>query len=322
MHSKSIRSLVEKSVFLGSSINLVQGAGGNLSVKEGNTIWIKASGTRLKDAASQEIFIPLSLQKTKQAVLHTESLNGFKKSKFKFRNLKPSIETAIHSLLPHKYVAHVHSVGAISVAVQENAELLLEEVTVAAQTIFIPYEKPGIPLAIKMLEKIEAEKIYSTDDLVALLGNHGLIVASESSSKVVEMILQFEANFNVPNLTYQKFEVTDTDWKVLFPKETLKEYEQEVLLGGALTPDEIVFLGPKPFSKEDCLDKDCKVRICKDGSVEIKIGLGLDAIEIVESLVKTAKLIPKGSKVNYLSNFDIQLLLNWDAEKWRISKQK
>jgi rhamnose utilization protein RhaD (predicted bifunctional aldolase and dehydrogenase) len=33
---------------------LVQGAGGNVSWKEGNTLWIKASGTWLADAGSNK----------------------------------------------------------------------------------------------------------------------------------------------------------------------------------------------------------------------------------------------------------------------------
>ena len=43
-------SLIDLCTDLGSDINLVQGAGGNISLKQGNDFWIKASGTWLADA--------------------------------------------------------------------------------------------------------------------------------------------------------------------------------------------------------------------------------------------------------------------------------
>ena len=37
---------------------LVQGAGGNVSWKEEDTLWVKASGTWLSDASAEDIFLP------------------------------------------------------------------------------------------------------------------------------------------------------------------------------------------------------------------------------------------------------------------------
>src|SRR5947207_2266807 len=43
-------ALIALSADVGSNIDLVQGAGGNTSLKEGNDLWIKASGAWLADA--------------------------------------------------------------------------------------------------------------------------------------------------------------------------------------------------------------------------------------------------------------------------------
>ena len=40
---------------VGADPLLVQAAGGNTSLKDGGTMWIKASGTWLKDAAARDI---------------------------------------------------------------------------------------------------------------------------------------------------------------------------------------------------------------------------------------------------------------------------
>ena len=42
----------------GANPLLVQGAGGNVSWKEEDTLWVKASGTWLSDASAEDIFLP------------------------------------------------------------------------------------------------------------------------------------------------------------------------------------------------------------------------------------------------------------------------
>ena len=54
------------SVAVGSDILLVQGAGGNTSLKEAGVLWVKASGTWLKDAASAAAFVPLDIALVRQ----------------------------------------------------------------------------------------------------------------------------------------------------------------------------------------------------------------------------------------------------------------
>ena len=46
---------------LGKDSLLIQGAGGNISWKDGNKLWIKASGTWLADANIMDIFVPVDL---------------------------------------------------------------------------------------------------------------------------------------------------------------------------------------------------------------------------------------------------------------------
>ena len=60
---------------IGSDPLLVQGAGGNVSWKDGNTLWIKGSGSWLSDALDDEIFIPVDLYNLNKAI---------KNSNFKF----------------------------------------------------------------------------------------------------------------------------------------------------------------------------------------------------------------------------------------------
>ena len=51
---------------IGSNPLLVQGAGGNISWKEGDVLWIKASGMWLIDAIKENIFVSVSLKNIQQ----------------------------------------------------------------------------------------------------------------------------------------------------------------------------------------------------------------------------------------------------------------
>ena len=61
MNSPEFHALRRLSAKVGSDPLLVQAAGGNTSIKQGDVMWIKASGTWLRDAAAKDIFVPLDM---------------------------------------------------------------------------------------------------------------------------------------------------------------------------------------------------------------------------------------------------------------------
>ena len=52
----------------GQNILHIQGAGGNVSIKNGDTMWIKASGTMLADALTRDVFVPVDLPRMTSSV--------------------------------------------------------------------------------------------------------------------------------------------------------------------------------------------------------------------------------------------------------------
>ena len=115
MH-EDLRKLSNLSKDIGRDLNLIQGAGGNTSVKINDELWVKASGYWLSDANQKNIFVPVNYKKVidgvekrrndpvSEAVVHTSDA----------RELRPSIETTLHAVMPQKYVAHTQSVNVIA----------------------------------------------------------------------------------------------------------------------------------------------------------------------------------------------------------------
>jgi rhamnose utilization protein RhaD (predicted bifunctional aldolase and dehydrogenase) len=136
IHSK-IDDLVEVSARLGRNLLLVQAGSGNTSVKVDGTLWIKASGKWLAHAGREEILVPVSLWEERVPSRRPEYGSG----------LTPSIETAMHVVVPHAATIHVHSVNTIVWAVQEDGPELLAELLDGLPWQWIPYVVSGVPLA-------------------------------------------------------------------------------------------------------------------------------------------------------------------------------
>src|SRR5450830_1321794 len=103
---------------IGNDPLLVQGAGGNFSWKDDGLLWVKASGTWLAQAMENDIFVPVDLTHLRLEIGRgnfsvTPNVIGPS-------NLKPSIETLLHALMPHKVVAHLHAIEILAYLVREN----------------------------------------------------------------------------------------------------------------------------------------------------------------------------------------------------------
>ena len=92
-----LQALRELSAALGADRLRTQGAGGNTSIKQGGTLWIKASGTWLSDALARDIIAPVRLDPLLEAIAggdpRAASAVDFVDSALNPAGLRPSIES-------------------------------------------------------------------------------------------------------------------------------------------------------------------------------------------------------------------------------------
>src|SRR5262249_33605770 len=153
----------------GNDMLLVQGAGGNSSVKDGDVLWVKASGTWLADAETSDIFVPVSLSGARAALARGDERMPLASQAG--TGLRASIETSLHALMPHPVVLHVHSVNTIAWAVQSDAAQELAARLHGLAWHWLDYHHPGLPLA----QAVSESTAQGPAD-VLILGNHGLVV--------------------------------------------------------------------------------------------------------------------------------------------------
>src|ERR1700684_85541 len=112
-----LQPLLELTQRIGSDPLLTQASTGNSSMKLDGVLWIKASGKWMADATRKDILIPLDLTEVRECGKQQGDPAG--------RYASASIETAMHAVLPHRVVLHVHSVNTIAWAVRRDARVQL-----------------------------------------------------------------------------------------------------------------------------------------------------------------------------------------------------
>jgi rhamnose utilization protein RhaD (predicted bifunctional aldolase and dehydrogenase) len=162
----------ELTACIGSDRSLTQASTGNSSVKFNGELWIKRSGCWMSAALRDDIFIRLNLDDVSGCLRRSLDPSDF------FAGA--SIETAMHAVMPHRIVVHVHSVNAIAWAVRPDGSSQIQARLAGLRWQWIPYLPSGLPLAMGIQR---AWKRRPDTDLF-ILANHGLVVGAENARSV------------------------------------------------------------------------------------------------------------------------------------------
>jgi rhamnose utilization protein RhaD (predicted bifunctional aldolase and dehydrogenase) len=335
MASESLESLVELSARIGRDLDLVQAGGGNTSIKENGSLWVKASGKWLAHAAEDDMFLPVPMADiARQLAAEDEKFPLYQTRTGEA--LRPSVETAVHAVMPQRVVIHVHSVRAIAWAARaqgsEGMAPLLKEISWS----WIPYTHPGIPLAIRIQRELAKRPN------VLILENHGLVVGAEDCVAAEQLLADVETRLDgpirpspAPDLNRLQALMRDP-WEVSEDSEVhalaMLPRSWEIAEAGTLFPDQCVYLGPGAAVVE--------VRDTLDGAIQryretrdfepvflIVAGAGVltrrdmqrAARELLSCLKRVITRIPDEAQPTYLPASQVARLMNWDAEKYRIA---
>jgi rhamnose utilization protein RhaD (predicted bifunctional aldolase and dehydrogenase) len=331
---------------IGADPLLVQGAGGNTSIKDGGILWIKASGKWLSEAAREELFVPVDFEPLLAAVRRdhpdAERAQKFIAARHDPKGLRPSIETTVHALLPQKIVVHVHCVSTIAHAVRADAEAAIAPLMRGVQYAFIPYKRPGLPLAKGIAERLRPD----TDALI--LGNHGLVVAADNVADAASLLDEVCARLQLatrptapPDLETLARHAAGSSYRLpANPRAHAAAIDPAacaIAAGGSLYPDHVVFLGAgsviaRAGENAASIEAEAKHRGVPHPVSLLFPGAGVlergDADKGAEAmatcLANVTSRIEPGAPIRYLSLEENAALLNWDAEKYRqdLNRQK
>jgi len=333
-HSDLARQVKAFCAEIGADPLLVQGAGGNVSWKENGALWIKASGTWLADAQSKDIFVPVDLAHLRTAI-DAQDFN-VKPAVLGGSELRPSIETLLHALLPHRVVVHVHAIEVLAHLVQRHAQETLQRlVGEAVEWVFVDYFKPGADLARAVSEQVSQRPRAQ----VVFLGSHGVVIGADDTEQVASilglLIERLQASPMALSTTAAPLpRATEllTQGYVPSSDEALNELARRADMAAilrnawALYPDHVVFLGAAPaileadFTPDDlaatAARKPAFIFAINDGVYEHSSATLAQRCQLRCYYDVVARLATAGELAT-LSERQVAELLNWDAEKYR-----
>jgi rhamnose utilization protein RhaD (predicted bifunctional aldolase and dehydrogenase) len=328
--------IIEYCAVIGADPLLVQGAGGNVSWKEGDKLWVKASGTWLAEAAEKDTFVPVDLSHLRKAIKGRD-FNVAPKVIGESR-LRPSIETLLHALMPHQVVVHLHAIEVLAYLVRSNFENNFESLlNNLIPLAVIDYYKPGAALA----EAICNALIDNPTTKVIFLKNHGIVVGGSDVAEVSQIISSITLalsnkpadNYHYPqpmpivpkSIIGQYALVDDLDIHQLALND---DYYKRLSSDWALYPDHVVFLGPKAhtysnfeafYEEKIFLNEKPELIFIKNLGVYIKSSFSKAKQVQLRCYFDVIVRQESCTEIRALTNLQIIELLNWDAEHYRMN---
>lgn len=330
--SDDYASLMAVSERLGGNPHQVQGPGGNTSIKQDGAMWVKASGTWLRDASTQEIMVPVNAAALAAGLDGETPDTAFVAHDENPAGLRPSIETSFHAAIDWPVVLHTHCVSTIATAIRRDAAEVVDERLSRFDAVFIPYHKPGRDLTRAILAATHS------NNKVFILGNHGLICCGKTVLEAEELLVAVSSRLERPPRALPAADPTLGDelvgsgWR-LAPEQThglaCDSALLELAAGRSLYPDHVVFLGPGVTVVPEGVSvaTACEALGVPGPASKLLLFAGRGAavpddasaavLAMARALSDVLTRVPPKAELVRLAEDQERDLLNWDAEKYR-----
>ncbi len=277
--SEKLEQLVRLSRTFGNDSQYVLLGGGNTSVKEGDVMYVKASGHAL-GSIDESGFVKMSLlsldkiwsksypadDEQREDVVLADMMN----CRYPGETARPSVEALLHSLMPFTYVVHMHPSMVNGLTCGQSGQMAVS--VLFPDALWIPLVKPGYILALTVRDAMEAYAMEHDGAVphIIFLQNHGVFVGADSPVQIdayYEKIMKTISSHVIrrPNFTevpidephvrqvmagIHLFAGADADIKFAMNVELqtkLQNKETFYPISSAFTPDHIVYSGFKPL---------------------------------------------------------------------------
>lgn len=291
--SSLISEFVRISKYFGQRFDLVQAAGGNTSIKDGDRMFIKSSGYSLAEVSSKYGFSVLSNNKLIKFLKTTSNVKIDKSiEKASFDVLRrsiisgnaPSIETFTHSMLK-KYTIHFHPIAGNIVSTSSNSKKIFnsifEEEILDKIFFYIKYKTPGIALASEIMRIVNPHKelISKNKHTILFLENHGLICSSDNADDLIAYIEEIMVKLEqYSKVNFKRYKMTSLISEILWKNnfnDLVSYYSEDIFINSfvkskfqvgfskPLNPDQLLYCGESSLVVNESLEKEIPIFIKK-----------------------------------------------------------
>jgi len=348
MYNEQLKDLVRISQAAGKSPDLVQGGGGNTSVKLDDTLMaVKASGYKLKEITMTDGFVVVNYKNIKeyheQADLSKDMDYEKESGEFVLSNivpleglkpLRPSVEAGFHSILL-KCVIHTHPVYANIICCSENGRELVEKIFSGKDYgfVWIPYINPGFMLTLAIMKEVNkhiSEKGFFPK--VIFMENHGLVVTDDDADACIrlheEVLDTIRGYFSIsepfPEVAIEPLQDGTYRSRTQYLKEYFRGRDMDASFfdNTVLYPDQMVYLG----GNISVNGSDNKLNINTETGEIIYKTNEKEALTMEETLTGfiyvVENIMKNNLKIKTMGSRETDFIKNWESEKYRKSLLK
>ena len=334
----------------------VRGGGGNTSVKTDETLWVKPSGTTLKDLRP-DLFVALdraTLSRLYDIVPPAESAareavvkDVMSEAVLSSAKGRASVEAPLHDSLSATFVVHTHPALVNGMTCAKNGKTACGEMFPNA--LWLDYIDPGYTLCMQVRNEIQTFKESTgSQPSVIFLKNHGVFVAGdtpeqihESYNEIITKLKQKYQQANIPTQLEPDPMPDDARQKTVLQQIRQACNDEAIYIAaagslplpeGPVSPDHIVYAKSYYLMSEPTVES---ISIFEQthgykphviafengvwgvGSTEKKAAL---ALELAQDAAQVTHLANAFGGVDYMTDRAREFIENWEVESYR-SKQ-
>ena len=331
----------------------VRGGGGNTSVKDDQTLWVKPSGTTLA-GMTPESFLPMDralIERLYQAEPPAEATRREALVKDLMQEAvredasgRPSVEAPLHNAFKARYVVHTHPALVNGMTCAQEGEQQCRRLF--PEALWFPYTDPGYPLCMAVREALVAyETTHGHQPHILVLQNHGIFIAADTPEDICRLYAHvmntLTAAYAAADMSTDLPATDPVDLASLAPEIAVLQTSLGAeaahvcaatpfpVTQGPLTPDHIVYA--KSFAYDGPLTADGLAQfsekhgytpriVCTEQAV---LGLGTSpknaglALELALDAAFVARLCEAFGGIHWMSDQARFFIENWEVESYR-----
>jgi len=343
-----LQRIVELSHAFGSD-DYVKGGGGNTSVKNETTLWVKPSGTTLS-GLTEETFVAMNREKINELYAVESPASASDREELVKNRMaaavendagRPSVEAPLHNVFDSIFVVHTHpaTVNGLTCAVEGEAA----SKRLFPDALWVEYIDPGYTLCMEVRERIEAYKATNGNEpALLILKNHGIFIAADTPEEIHAL---YGRVMDALKAEYAAAEIPLTLDVPQGSEESEVAQQIQTLFGddaafiassgmftyapGPITPDHLVY--SKAFPYLGILDKAGAETYSTERGYAPKVvvsgdrvyGIGTSqknadlALELAQDGALLMQLAEAFGGINYMTDAEREFIENWEVEAYR-----
>jgi rhamnose utilization protein RhaD (predicted bifunctional aldolase and dehydrogenase) len=346
---QDLKTIVELSHEFGT-VDYVKGGGGNTSVKNDTTLWVKPSGTTLAGLTGKT-FVAMNRAKINELYAAATPKESAAREEL-VKNMmaaavepgysgRPSVEAPLHNVFEAKFVVHTHPCAVNGLTCAKGGEAACK--AMFPDALWVEYIDPGYTLCMEVRKRIQAHKTaFGKEPALLVLKNHGIFIAADTADEIRALYARV---MDALTAAYKKAGISleleiakasadpeiEAKIKEIFGEDAAFIASSGIFAvsPGPITPDHLVYAKAFPFAWTLTAESAAKYKAVRGYAPKVIVagrriyGVGTSqknadlALELAQDGALVIRLAEAFGGIEYMTDAAREFIENWEVESYR-----